>query len=200
MLRLFRRPSRTKAPSSPRPVRLLLEALEDRYCPSNITLNVSYAANRHVIFSGQVTPGSAGLTVQISGAASGSTTTDANGNYSVNLTPTSLGQVMAKTSDGQSNTAGAALSASTPTIQNFGYTKGFLNYYTFAGQVTGDVTGGMVITFGGISALNGRTATVDANGNFSITVQVTDQGPWTASAYATDWWGLDSQVVYTIGS
>ena len=205
MLRLFRRPSRTKAPSSARPVRLLLEALEDRYCPSGpsetITLNVAYNANRQVTFSGHVTASQpSGLTVQISGSASGTATTNANGDYSVTLTGNNLGQVSAATTDGRSNTATSTLTATTPTIQNLGYTKGFLNYYTFAGDVTGDVTAGMVIVFGGISALSGRTATVDANGHFSITVQVTDQGPWTASAYAVDWWGLDSQTVYTIGS
>src|SRR5262249_30048434 len=80
MFRLIHRPSHKRTLFSPRPVRLLLEPLEDRNSPSTITLNVAYAANHHVILSGQVTAGGwgahtdsegSGVTVQISGAASG---------------------------------------------------------------------------------------------------------------------------------
>jgi hypothetical protein len=200
MFSLLRRPSRTKAPSAPRPARLFLEALEDRNSPSTITLNVAYAANRQVTYSGHVTGGTPGQSVQISGAVSGSTTTNGNGDYSVTLTTDNLGQVSAQTTDGQSNTATATLSATTPMMQTFGYTKGFLDYYTFSGKVTGDVTAGMVITFGGIDALNGKTATVDSNGNFSITVEITESDPGMATAYATDWYGLGSQVAYVLVS
>jgi hypothetical protein len=208
MLSLLRRPSRKQAPSSPRPVRLFLEALEGRDCPSTITLNVTYAANRQVILSGQVAASgsgaragsdTSGVTVQISGAASGTTTTNSGGSYSVTLTANSLGQVQAKTTDGLSNTATAILTVGTPVIQNFGATKGLLNYYTFSGQVTGDVTGGMVITFGGQSTtMDGRTAAVDANGYFSITVQIPSNDLGTVSATAMDWWGLSSNAVYAL--
>lgn len=202
MFRLLRRPSRRPSPPPRRPVRLSLEALEGRHSPSTITLNmdlsVAYHANRSVTFSGQVTNTSSpgGLTVQISGAASGTTTTDAGGNYSVTLTATSLGAVQAKTTDGTSNVATATLTAGTPEIENFGYVKGDNNYFTFSGQVTGDVTQGMVVTFSGQStAMQGKTCTVGANGWFSITVQIAPSDLGTVSASATDWWGIPSDVV-----
>jgi hypothetical protein len=183
-------------------VRLSLEALEGRHCPSTIILtmdlSVAYHANRSVTFSGQVTdtPSPGGLTVQISGAATGTTTTDASGNYSVTLTATSLGVVQARTGDGLSNIATATLTAGTPDIQNFGYVKGDNNYYTFSGQVTGDVTQGMVVTFSGQSqAMQGKTCTVGVNGWFSITVQIPPSDLGTVSAVATDWWGIPSDVV-----
>jgi hypothetical protein len=210
MFRLIHRPSHKQTLFSPRPVRLLLEPLEDRNSPSTITLNVAYAANHHVILSGQVTAGGwgahtdgewSGVTVQISGAASGSTKTDANGNYSVDLTASSLGQVQAKTADILSNTATATLTSNTPTIELFGVVAGPLNFYTFSGQVTGDVTGGMVITFGGqVQAMNGRTVTVDADGYFAISVQINSNDLGTVTATATDWWGIYSDEVAVLVS
>ena len=207
MIGLRRRPSLQPNPAPRRPVRPSLEALESRCSPSTITLNVAYVANQQVTLSGMVVLGVAdmrsgpvgGLTVQISGAATGTATTDPVGNYSVTLTASRLGQVQAKTSDGQSNTATATLTASTPVILNFGYVKEDNNFYVFSGQVIGDVTQGMAITFSGQSrAMQGKTCTVGPDGWFTITVQIAPTDLGTVGATATDWWGNNSELVSTL--
>src|SRR5579884_1474622 len=117
MFRLLRRSSRSQAPAALRPVRLFLEALEDRNSPTAISLSVAYNANHQVTLSGQVTvdgtgyhgstSGVSGMTIIISGAAAGTTETDGDGYYSVTLTADFLGQVNAQTADYTSNIASA---------------------------------------------------------------------------------------------
>jgi hypothetical protein len=208
MLSLFRRPSRKPAPSTLRPVRLLLETLEDRNSPSQISLSVAYNPNHVVTLSGQVTATGpnphadgtySGVTVVFSGAVTGAAETDGSGNFSVSLTADSLGQVNAQTEDGCSNVASVTLTANTPAIANFSVYAGYLNYYTFTGTVTGDVTGGMAVSFGGqVSALSGQSVSVDANGNFCITVKINPNDVGSVSATASDWWGIYSDTAYVL--
>ncbi len=142
MFGLLRRASCQNNPHPTRMVRPFLEALESRYCPSTSTstlsLNVSYAANRQVTLSGQLTNTGTlgGQTIRITGAVATTATTDANGNYTVTLTASQLGEVDAQTADNQSNVAINNLTASTPTITQFGAVKGDLNSMQTVGSTS----------------------------------------------------------------
>ena len=70
-----------------------------------------------------------------------------------------------------------------PVISDFDYTQNFDGSFTFSGTVTDvdDDVQGMIVDFGGILASYGVTATVLANGTFSLTQQF----PGLQSGYAT---------------
>jgi hypothetical protein len=178
----------------------VLEALEGRDCPSTISLSVAYGTQRNITLSGQVTNAAhpAGLTVQIAGVASGTTVTDANGNYSITLPAVQLGTVTAATTDGQSNTAQAMLAGAPPQIVNFTWTLGSTGLSTFSGQVLDASAPGLTVNFGGEPvSMQNQHVTVDADGWFYFTIRLngtaTDNGEVTATV--TDWWGLQSEAV-----
>jgi hypothetical protein len=168
-----------------------------------LTLSVTYGSQRQVTLSGQVydeSPG--GRTVTFTGAASGSTTTDSQGYFSVTLTASMLGSVMATTTDaaGQSsNAAQVQLQSSRPVIQGFTCSEQS-DGYLFSGTVLDESPGGLVVYLGGVPvSLQGKTVTVQADGTWSILIQLngtqTDEG--TATAYVTDWWGQQSETALT---
>jgi hypothetical protein len=194
MLGLLTRSPKKKVPRTARPVRLFLERLETRDCPSTISLNVSYAANRMVTLTGQVTDTTqlGGLTVQITGVATTTATTDTNGNYSATAQASGLGKVYAQTSDNQSNVATITLNDIPPQITNFTVSLGPNNIATLTGTVTGQNVGGLTVAFdGSVTALQGKTATVNADGSFLLTVALGNvNGLAEARAVTTDWWGL----------
>jgi len=171
MLGLLSRARRKSPPARPLRFRPMLEALEDRYCPSTITLTETVGNNSMVTFTGQVTntPSPGGLTVQLSGIANGGAVTDANGNFSDTLQGTGPGQESAKTTDGLSNVA--TVMVQMEAITDFGYTVTGPGMYIFSGHVAGGVEG-QVVNLGGIKDLTGKTAVVDSNGDFSIAVQL----------------------------
>jgi hypothetical protein len=188
---------------------LFLEALEDRNSPTAISLSVAYNANHQVTLSGQVTvdgtgyhgstSGVSGMTIIISGAAAGTTETDGDGYYSVTLTADFLGQVNAQTADYTSNIASATLTANQPSIQNFGWVQSPGHFYTFSGQVTGDVMGGMSVSLGGnLEGVSGQSVSVDSEGRFVLTVQLNSVELSSVTATATDWWGIYSEEVSTL--
>jgi hypothetical protein len=193
-------PKARKAAPAPRSVRPTLEALEARDCPSTISLSASYAPNKTATFSGQVTntssPGGLQVQLYMNGYAWCWTTTDANGNYSFTKQVPCLGTVTAATADGQSNTAQLVLSDSTaPSITNFAAAEHPDHIFVLTGTVSDPNYQGMVIYFGGQPVdINGKNATVDSSGNFTLVVQLDgkpDDNGW-ASATAMDWWGLTS--------
>jgi hypothetical protein len=150
-----------------------------------------------VTIAGQVTnttsPG--GLTVQLGGKVNGTAATDANGNYSATLQASGLGVITAATTDGQSNVAQFTLVDTEAVITAFTDMHGSQSLYTFTGHVAGGYEG-EVVNFGGLHDLQGQSATVDANGNFSITVQLDgladDNG--FATAQTVDAWGITSNL------
>ncbi len=174
-----------------------LEELEPRNCPSTISLSMTppTAGSKQVALSGQVTNTSSpgGLTVLLSGVVGGTATTDANGNFTATLTASGQGAAYAATSDGQSNIAQVAVTDPGTVIDDFGAITGTSNIFTFSGHVQGGYQG-EVVNFGGLKDLEGQSATVDANGEFSLTVQLDgktdDEGD--AYAQATDAWGVQS--------
>jgi hypothetical protein len=138
----------------------------------------------------------AGLTVQFSGAYSGSVQTDANGDFSLTVSPDQLGVVSASVTDTAglvSNLAQAIFSSMPPMITSFTTSNVLGHIWTFTGHVADDYAAGLKITFGGsVQAVDGLTATVDADGNFSLTVEIADGDSGGVSAQTTDWWGQAS--------
>jgi large repetitive protein len=167
-----------------------------------LTMNLAYGANKTVILSGKVTDAQAGgMVVTFSGVATGTTTTDANGNYSVTLTPTALGQITATTTDvwGLSSAAASVTVTNTaPTITLVATQHG--NIWTFSGHVTDDYATGLVVTFSGPADINGKTAVVGGDGNFSLTVVLSPNDAGWITATVTDWWGIAAEAQFCMPS
>jgi hypothetical protein len=163
-----------------------------------LTMNLAYGANKTVILSGKVTDAQAGgMVVTFSGVVSGTATTDANGNYSVTLTPTALGQITATTTDVWGLTSSAAtvtVTNTAPTITLTAVQHG--NIWTFSGRVTDEYAPGLVVTFSGPGAINGQTTTVNTDGTFSLCVMLTSSDAGWVTASVTDWWGLAATAQY----
>jgi hypothetical protein len=88
-----------------------------------------------------------------------------------------------------------AASSQGPVITNFQATHDSGNFWTFTGQVT-DTGGvaGLIVTFGGLVSLQGKTAAVNADGSFSLTIALQPRECGTATAQTTDYAGLTSNV------
>ena len=95
-----------------------------------------------------------------------------------------------------SNIATVMVSDTAPVIQNFAVIRGAGNTWTFQGSVVAGYAEGLVVTFGGHSSIAEQTATVGADGTFSVTLTLPPGAYFYASAITTDWWGLDSDPVY----
>jgi hypothetical protein len=166
-----------------------------------LTLAIAYGAQRTITLSGQVTDAQAGAcTVQFTGVATGSTTTNADGTYRLTVSASQLGTVQAVAQDpwGQKSAAAQlSVTSAAPSITNFQAIRGTLNVWTFQGQVTDESAQGLVVRFGGLPSLAGYTATVRSDGWFYLTVELPDGEQGTASAQTTDWWGLDSNESLT---
>ncbi len=173
--------------------------------PPSLTLNLASGVGNTATLSGQVTDASpSGLTVTFSGAITGSTTTDSNGNYSFTTTNWTSGTVTAQTTDPwgrNSNAPTVVLSNVTPVISNFTAVAGSGGLYTFQGQITAGYSSNMTVKLWGISTLNGSqgytTVTVGSDGWFRYTVQLTSQDHGTVCAEAINWDGLTSDIVMT---
>jgi hypothetical protein len=168
-----------------------------------ITLSVTYGTQRSITLTGRVIDTApSGLTVWIGGAATGSTITDANGNFSVTLTAASLGTVTATTVNSWgmfSNTASVVLTDTQPVIQNFYCTVLPDGWYQFSGQVVGNNLAGLTVYFGGVPvSLQNQKATVLADGTFTLQLQLngTPSDNGTVTANVTDWWGLAANTAY----
>ena len=205
MFGLFKRAAPKAAPAATRFVRPSLESLEARDCPSTITLAVTgYFANRGVSCAGVLTGDAPNAQVQlyINGQAWCYTTTDADGNWRTSAQAPAPGKITAKAVDGSSDVASAMLAASpAPEIDQFGAVEAPGNWWTFSGHVKDDNYQGEVVRFTAprLSFINGQSTTVDASGNFSITVQNSNGQTGTVYTEAVNWWGLTSQLVsYTI--
>jgi hypothetical protein len=201
MLGLFHKAPRRAAPPARLRPRLFLERLETRDCPSTLTMGVTYGQQGSITLSGTLTDEGPtnGVTVQISGVASGSTTTDANGNYTITLTAGALGTAKAATADGKSNVASVMLNWTAPVIQNFACVELPNHWFTFTGKVIGPDAGGLTVSFGGApESLQNQSTTTAADGTFSFTIQlngtVDDNG--IASAVVTNRWGQTSACAY----
>jgi hypothetical protein len=200
MFGLFARAPRQARPSRPS-FRPTLERLEERDCPTIIGLGAGVSStSKTVVFSGTVSDcaNPAGMTVVLSGVASGTTTTAADGSYSIALPASALGTETATTTGASASTTLVDVNA--PLIsfyQNSEYPGG---YYVFRGHVNGIVVPGEVITFGGqIPSMSGKTATVNSDGSFSFVGHLLpgEDGCVTATATA-DVWGVNNTASTTV--
>ncbi|HWG44888.1 MAG TPA: hypothetical protein VN688_19095 [Gemmataceae bacterium] len=215
MFDLFTRSPRSQKAAA-RTVSLRLERLEDRLSPSGlgfslpppnptlpsetVTMNVTYDPNKQVTLTGQLSNSMGAIanqTINFGGAVNGTATTDAQGNYSVTLTASQLGQVTAASSDGKSNTATATLASQVPTISSFTATCEGNSVWEFEGTVTGAPTQGEVVNLGGIPALDDVTVNVNPDGTFYVFATVSAGNGGAASAEAVDWWGDTSELATT---
>jgi hypothetical protein len=167
--------------------------------PENLNLQFAYQPNRQVLFTGGVSdtlvPG--GQTIQFSGAVNGTATTDASGSFSVILKATSLGQVNVTSASQPCNTVTVTLKSGQPVISNFQAVCQGNGVWLFTGTVTGAPTQGEVINFGGITALTGKSVTVNGDGTFSFYGVVAGGQGGIAWAQAVDWWGDTSEEAMT---
>lgn len=171
-------------------------------CPApGITLAIGYGQQTTVYLSGRVTaenPG--GLTVNFTGKVVATTTTNSDGTFALSAQASGLGTIQVTTTDawGQvSNTAQVTVTSKAPVISNFTAVQGTNGYWTFSGTVTDESAAGLTVTFTGLPAVQGQTTKVNADGTFSLIVQIpSNQNGW-VSAQTTDWWGLQSNIVTT---
>jgi hypothetical protein len=160
-------------------------------------MHVTYDPNRQVTLSGSLSSSSgpiANQTISFGGVFSGTTTTNAQGNYSIKLTAESLGQVTASCANGLSNTARSTLVDGKPTINNFAAVSLGGGMWEFTGTVTGAPSQGEVVNFGILPALQGEHVNVNQNGSFTLYCYIPSGQGGTASATAVDWWGDTSAV------
>jgi hypothetical protein len=197
------RNSRLRSPLSGFRFRPTLEALEDRCCPTTISLNITNQSGCQVMLSGHVDdldPG--GLTVQLSGHYSGAATTDATGNYAVTVTASGLGAVYAVTTDrlGQtSNTAEADITCPPPRIVNFMAVRESGSTYTFSGTVQAGYGSAatLVVSFSGFPEVQNVVVSVGSDNTFHFTVDLSKTDIGLVSVQTTDWWGQVSNVAQT---
>jgi hypothetical protein len=173
------------------------EALEGRDCPSTLTLAVAQTGMRNVTLSGHYSdPNPGGVTINFTGVCTGSAVTDANGNYSFNVTATGLGNVTAATRDSGASTQ-ATITDQAPTINNFQAVRVACNTFTISGTVSNAQAAGMTVTLGGLPDMVGCTITVRADGTFSASFDLAKGESGTLTAQTTDPWGLTSALAQT---
>jgi hypothetical protein len=74
------------------------------------------------------------------------------------------------------NVVSAPATPTAPQIVNFGGVEVQQGWYYFTGQVQGGTVGGLTISFAGVPSLAGQTAVTNADGTFSLLVQVQTDG------------------------
>lgn len=178
-----------------------MEALEDRNCPTGMTPTINFmvatAGPMLYTLSGSVMDEApAGLSVDFTGVYTGSAMTDANGSFSVNVTPSRLGTITANVTDNEGLSATPvqrSVTSAAPTI-TLSASRQVANLWVFSGTVTDEYAADLLVRFGNLPSLEGKTATVAANGTYSLTVELAQGEEGTACAQLTDWWGLGSNV------
>lgn len=131
-----------------------------------------------------------GLTVSFSGVVSGSTTTDATGNFSLVALASNLGNLTAATSDvwgAASQPASATLSDSGPVVLLNPPQANMDGTVTVSGTVSDMTPGGALVSISGVVS---GSVTTDSSGAFSLTAQAS--GPGTITATATNVWNQAS--------
>ena len=167
-----------------------------------LTMSVAYGARKAITLSGNVYDDHpANLTVTFSGSASGTTTTDVNGHYSVILTAISLGTVSASVTNGQSlasNTPSVVLVSNAPVISGLVANNDGSFMLKLRGRVTDEDPAGLIVNFTStITQVNGRTATVGSDGWFELDVIIMPNTHGVIEVDTADWWGEDSNTAST---
>jgi hypothetical protein len=193
---------RKPRPVMRKPVRLCLEALETRDCPSPTITSFSAVplnnGTRDVELSGTVSDANpTHVIVQFTGVVCASATPNSSGGFDVIASASALGTVSAVATnyqEGSSSPVSATFTVAAPVITSFVVIAGPAGTYTFEGHVSAPSLQGNMVTFSG-GGVYGKATTTDANGNFDVTyVLGTIRGG--VSAVATDIWGQQSAPFY----
>jgi hypothetical protein len=159
--------------------------------PPSITLNFTYGTGGLITLSGTVTDTDPGMQpVSFTGALNTTVTTRSDGTFSL-TTHTGIGSIQATTTDLWGQTSAAAqvsVNPTPPVITNFTGVQGANNCWTFSGNVTAQEPAGMTVALDGLPSLH-TVAQVQADGTWSVTVQLAMGEKGTATANTTDWWG-----------
>jgi hypothetical protein len=92
----------------------------------------------------------------------------------------------------------ASPAALVPSIQDFGAAEERTDVWTLEGRVLGDSVAGLLVSFGGLPSLEGRTAVVEDDGWFHLTIQLQPGESGTATAQTTDLAGRRSNLARTL--
>src|SRR5206468_454720 len=117
-------------------------------------------------------------------------------NFSADLQASQLGSVAAVTADQWGQIAQAAsvtLANVAPVIQSFTGTLLGGGLWKFTGKVVDEAAAGLTVVFSGIASVSGRTTTVEADGTFSLVVQLAPGETGAVLAKVTDMWNIDSE-------
>lgn len=169
--------------------------------PPQLSMNIAYGARRSLTITGVVNdeaPG--GLEVVLSGSVTAWVSVNNDGTFYLYVSEAiALGPVQGSTTDAQglqSNTVTLAITSAPPAIENFVLMPAMDGFFTFTGRVVDESAANLVVTFGGLPCLVGQTVTTDANGNFTFTIFIPLSQRGQVTAQVTDWWGLESEIVY----
>ena len=174
----FRKNRRLRLPAKAPSFRPAVECLEDRFVPAHlitsstpsplITLDAAVVSGHEVMLTGVVSDGNpCGVTVDFSGAVTGTTTTNLDGDFQFATTQAALGTVYAVGVDQSSrstNVAAAVLTTPAPNL-NVVVSATDAATVTLTGQMTGIDPGGETLAFSG--AIGGSVVT-DASGDFQL--------------------------------
>jgi hypothetical protein len=182
-----------------------------------LTFSHTMGAGHSIEVTGSVTAQAvspANQVVEFEGPINGYVVTDQNGNFDFTVNASSLGNIdAAVVPEGpggpgnsmqpvagqvQSNVIQDVLADTAPVIANFAVQQVNGNEYQFTGTVTGSYVQGLTVTFGGQPlSLQGQKATVNADGTFTLLVDMVngadDNGQASAQIKA-DGWGQASNV------
>jgi hypothetical protein len=182
---------------------LCLERLEDRLSPASaagetITLNITYLPGGEATFSGHLQNQNgpiANQAILLTGAVQTSMSTDSQGNYSITQAVPQLGPEYAASIDGLSNIALLIPPVGSLTVSSFSAIYQGNGLWLFSGTVTGASTQGTVVSFSGITALQGQSTTVNADGTFEFFAAVDPNQIGTVYAQVVDSSGDTSLMV-----
>lgn len=170
--------------------------------PPSVSMTVTQGANRMVYITGQASDEyPSGLGITLSGPISVTVTTDTTGHFSYSGVASALGTLTATAVDcwGLTGAASYTLTNVAPIISNFQViSTGIGNYWTVEGQVADDFPAGLAVHLNStIAVLNNVDVTVGSDGWFTYTVQLQNGATGAISAFATDWWGVQSNTANT---
>lgn len=177
-----------------------MERLEDRHCPAvPVIMSMAWESGQQsfTLMGTVCDEQPAGLTVQFTGAFTGTTTTNSFGGFSLQVQPESLGFVFATVTDSEgltSQSAQANLFSNAPMISGFSAMRVIDDMWVFSGTVSDEHRAGLKVRLGGLTCLENKTVCTDANGYFSLTLEVPQGEQGTIWAQTADWWGLSSNV------
>lgn len=170
----------------------------------SVTLYVQYLQNKQVELFGRVSDEVVTtVRVQFSGMATGTATVGSDGSFALITTPTGLGDVQAVAVDQwgwSSPAATVTLTNAAPTITNFEilYQSG-IGWFA-EGTVSDEYAQGLTVIIKDPNLNVIGTPVADADGDFSVRVNLAPGMYGSATAQTTDWWGLTSNQAWYLVS